>query len=273
MASESQPEYEPRHNEVPGYYNSNYYGGRWWSYYKNWWDKIDTSAFKTFSLFGPADIIKGAWFGKGDTTFQPPTPVEPLHRDPRIWNELSDNEKEILDALDERWLGMPLHAMKAVGFHFAARCEKENKLFALAKSEFRDPRSTLKTGLALSRCAEDTFQFTLKNCYATFTDYARCFETDTGRHGFHCRPEQFAFDKCMHAHGQDKARLAVQETVIDDADVPWGATPKNPHGFKAFVTDKSKNYDALKSFSSAPNNDAFRNFIAKKEEMEAQLNR
>lgn len=269
MASETQPQYEPRHNKVPGYYNSNYYGGRWYSYYKNWWDQIDTTSFFDFGL--KFDILRRWPLGKGDTTFQPPTPVVPLHRDPRIWNELDSNTQDILEALDERFIGMPLHAMKAVSMHFAARCDKENKLFALAKSEFRDPRATLKTGLALSRCAEDTFQFSLKNCSATFKDYARCFETDIGRHGFHCRPEQFAFDKCMHAHGQDKASLAVRETVIDDADVPWGAKPKNPHGFRTVVVDKNNNYDPLRSMSAAPDNDAFKAFVGKKQDLESDL--
>jgi len=282
MASKDQPEYEPRHNKVPGYFNSNYFGGRWFTYYKNWWDQIDTSSFRDYGL--KFDFHRGNFLGldgnnflglavggKGDRTWQSAKPVKPLHRDPRIWNELDDDEKARLDALDERFVGMPLHAMKAVAFHYAARCEKEQKLFVLAKSEFRDPRSTLKTGLALSRCAEDTFNFTLKNCYATFTDYARCFETNTGRHGFHCRPEQFAFDKCMHAHGQDKVRLAVQETVVDDADVPWGARPNNPHNFRVVVPDKNKNYDALRSMSSAPDNDAFREFLAKKAQLQEQL--
>lgn len=264
MASQDQPKYEPRHNEVPGFANWNYYGGRWFNYYKNWWDTIDTSSFYDFGL--KHDFLRGPFGGKGDTTFQPAEPVVPLHRDPRIWNQLDSDTQGTLDALDERFLGMPLHAQKAVAWHFAARCEKENKLFVLAKSEFRDPRSTLKTGQALSKCAEGTFQFSLKNCYATFTDYARCFETDQNRAGFHCKPEQFAFDKCMHAHGQDKARFAISETVIDDADVPWGATPKNPHNYRVVGVEKRKMYDPLRSKTSAPDNDAFRDFVARASE-------
>merc|ERR1711912_165762 len=88
---------------------------------------------------------------------------------------------------------------------------------ALAKSEFRDPRATLRMGDKLSQCAEDTFEFTLKNCRSTFTDFSRCFERN---------PEQYAFDKCMSEHGQEKAKLAVREAVIKDEDVPWGAKPK-----------------------------------------------
>jgi hypothetical protein len=203
----------------------------------------------------------------GASTLHDRKPHESLWRDERIWSELSDSQKETLEILDHRLLGMPIHALKAVSFHYANRCDKYNQLFALAKSEFRDPRSTLRIGQQLSQCAEDTFDFTLKNCKYTFTEYARCLERSAMRKNLICRIEQFAFDKCMAENGQDKNKMTVYEATIDDAEVPWGAKPLNPHNMRVAHVRKGAALDPLADFTKAPENDAFRAFLAKKEAM------
>merc|ERR1739848_418754 len=130
--------------------------------------------------------------GKGDNTIFDSKPHEGLHKHPDVQAELTDAQKETFDILDTRLLGMPTHALKAVSWHYANRCNKQNQLFVLANSEFQDPRSALRAGKALSDCAEDTFKFTLKNCRETFTEFSRCFEKNPARLVGHCRPEQFA---------------------------------------------------------------------------------
>jgi len=246
--------YEERHNKVPGYYNFDYWmPSNFWIHYKNDWENEWVPHWG--HLFVPT---------KGAQTTHPRKPLKGLYRDPEIWEQLDDSEKETLNILDRRLLGMPTHALKAMAFHFAKRCDKENQLFALAKSEFRDPRATLRMGDKLSQCAEDTFEFTLKNCRSTFTDFSRCFERNPERFVFLCRPEQYAFDKCMSEHGQEKAKLAVREAVIKDEDVPWGAKPKNPHNFRVVQVESKKCVDPLRPMNQVPDNDAFRAFLEKK---------
>jgi len=248
--------YEERHNKVPGYYNFDYYmPSTFFMHYKNDWENEWVG--HTMNLFVPT---------KGAQTTHPKKPLTQLWRDPEIWGELSATEQETLNILDRRMLGMPTHALKAVAFHFAARCDKQNQLFALAKSEFRDPRASLRMGDQLSQCAEETFEFTLKNCRATFTDFSRCFERNPERFVFLCRPEQFAFDKCMSEHGQEKVKLAVKESVIKDEDVPWGAKPKNPHNFHVTQVPERKNYDPLRPMNQVPDNDSFREFLERKQQ-------
>merc|ERR1711881_442778 len=229
----------PRTNKVPGYWDFDYYGFRPFPLYKStrYWDE----QFSGHMFWGwAAQFMHPFYAGKGDDT---------------------------LDILDMRGVGMPMHALKAMSFHYAARCNKVNNLFALAKSEFQDPRSTLRAGRDVSLCAEDTVKFTLKNCRETFTEVARCLEKNPTRMMGHCRPEQFAFDKCMHGAGQDKQRLAVYEQIIEDEDVPW-TTPKNPRNYRVVQVPEKKRYDPLKSIHEVPDNDAFRDFLKRKEALE-----
>jgi len=256
----------PRTNKVPGYWDFDYYGFRPFPLYKStrYWDE----QFSGHMFWGwAAQFMHPFYAGKGDDTLHSAKPHVALHRDPEIWNQLSDDQKDTFDILDMRGVGMPMHALKAMSFHYAARCNKVNNLFALAKSEFQDPRSTLRAGRDVSLCAEDTVKFTLKNCRETFTEVARCLEKNPTRMMGHCRPEQFAFDKCMHGAGQDKQRLAVYEQIIEDEDVPW-TTPKNPRNYRVVQVPEKKRYDPLKSIHEVPDNDAFRDFLKRKEALE-----
>merc|ERR1711981_57772 len=257
----------PRTNKVPGYWDFDYLGFKPFPLYKStrYWDEKYAGSFK-FSW-----LACGPWYpihwGKGDNTMQPSKPLEGLHRKPEVWDSLSDEQKETFDILDMRYLGMPTHALKAVAFHYANRCNKVNQIYVLASSEFQDPRSALRAGRDVTLCAEDTFKFTLKNCRETFTEVARCLEKQPLRLMGACRPEQFAFDKCMANAGQDKQRLGVYEQIIEDEDVPWGARPKNPHNYRVVQVPENKRYDPLSDIHSVPDNDAFRDFLKRKEEV------
>lgn len=207
---------------------------------------------------------------KGNDAWTRSKPVEPLHRDPRIWEQLSDEQKETFDILDTRALGMPSHALMAASMHFAKRCDFENNLYVLAKSEFQDPRSSLRAGKALSDCAEGTFNFILEKCPTSFKDYARCIENNEWTI-YRCRKEQYHFDMCMHENGQEKSKLGFRETVIQDQDVPW-KKPLNPLNFKmpAGVVPEKHYFDPLRSMSAAPTNDAFKDFIVRSNEAKSR---
>jgi len=190
-------------------------------------------------------------------------PLKPLHRDERIWNQLSAEQKETLDILDMRQLGMPTHALMAAGFHYAKRCDMVNQLYVLGKSEFKDPRSVLRLGRDVSNCAEDTFNFILEKCPDSFKQYAQCIENH-GWQIYPCRKTQFAFDMCMYDNGQDKARIVHRETVIDDKDVPWGAQIKNPHDFRiAGHEDAARKhwFDPLRPLGVAPSGPEFKEYV------------
>jgi len=213
-------------------------------------------------LYHPLQIW--TWI-KGNDAWTRAKPIEPLHRDPRIWDQLSAEQKETYDILDTRNLGMPSQALMAASFHFAKRCDLENQLYVLAKSEFQDPRSSLRAGKALSDCAESTFNFILDKCPTSFRDYARCIENNEWT-TYRCRKEQYHFDMCMHENGQEKSKLGIRETVIQDEQVPW-KKPKNPLGYKRAegYTNERHAFDPLRSMSAAPSNEAFRDFIARTE--------
>jgi len=189
-------------------------------------------------------------------------PLKPLHRDERIWDQLTDEQKETLEILDMRQLGMPSQALMAAGFHYAKRCDMVNQLYVLGKSEFKDPRSVLRLGRDVSNCAEDTFNFILDKCPDSFKQYAQCIEN----HGWNihpCRKTQYAFDMCMYENGQDKARLTHRETIIDDKDVPWEQV-KNPHDFKMYQAKdhvRKHNMDMLNLLGVAPTGDEFKEYI------------
>lgn len=197
---------------------------------------------------------------KGNDSWTRRQPVEPLHRDPKIWNQLNEEQKETFDILDTRNLGMPTQAQIAAGMHVAERCDKENALYTLAKSEFQDPRSALRAGKALSDCVEGSFQFILDRCPNAFKDYARAIENNEYTVE-RTRFEQYRFDMCMHKNGQEKARMSYRETVIEDQEVPW-EKPLNPHNFKVYPVDNLKHaYDPLRNLGVAPTNDAFKDFV------------
>jgi len=257
----------PRTNHVSGYWDFDWFGAKLWPHYKSvrYWDEKFAGSMKFGAI---CEWIYPFHIGKGDNTIFDSKPLEGLHKHPEVQAELTDAQKETFDILDTRLLGMPTHALKAVAFHYANRCNKQNQIFVLANSEFQDPRSALRAGKALSDCAEDTFKFTLKNCRETFTEFSRCFEKNPARMVGHCRPEQFAFDKCMHAAGQDKQRLGAYEQIIEDEDVPWGEAPKNPHNFKVTQVPMNKRYNPLRSMAELPDNDAFKDFMARKEAVE-----
>jgi len=65
----------------------------------------------------------------------------------------------------------------------------------------------------------------------------------------------------MLENGQEKAKLGIRETVIQDEDVPW-SKPKNPHGFKMVKVDKERYFfDPLRDMNAAPTNEAFKDFV------------
>jgi len=242
------------------------------------WDRGGaTIAWQPFASFKTAEQIANqnidhSWFWpeRSFKSWEPMHPMKPLkrlHHHPEVQARLSTEQKETFDILDRRYLGMPSHALKAAAFHFAKRCDLENQLYVLAKSEFKDPRSALRQGAALSDCAENTFRFILNNCPNSFKHYARCIEVRGGI-PVHCRFEQFGFDKCMYEHGQDKARLGAREVVIDDKLVPW-EKPLNPLNCRIAPTDPENNINLLRDHHSLPpDNEAFRDYIIRKKAFE-----
>lgn len=206
---------------------------------------------------------------KGNDAWTRSKPIVGIHRDPRLWNQLSEDQKETFDILDTRNLGMPTQAMMAAGMHVSKRCDKENALYVLAKSEFLDPRSALRAGKTLSNCVEDSFNFILNRCPNSFKDFARSIENNDYTMD-RSRYEQYLFDMCMHNNGQEKAMMSYRETIIKDEDVPW-SRPKNPMNFRVHPVDLNKHsFDPLKTLDAVPNSDEFRDFVKRTAEEKAR---
>jgi len=245
--------------------------GFWW--FDDWaifpnFKTMDYYHTDSIRLYNPLKWER-IFFESGNDTWHRAKPVEGLHKDPRIQDQLSEEQKETFEILDRRLLGMPNQALIAASMHYARMCDMENNLYVLAKSEFRDPRSSLRAGNNLSACAEDAFKFILKTCQRSFTDYTQCLEYQHGRQAY-CRKEQFKFDLCMSDNGVEKGRLGTRETIIDDKDVPW-KKPKNPMNYRVAKTNKDNYIDMLRPLGVLPTNEAFKDFVQRQKQVEIDM--
>jgi len=209
------------------------------------------------------DISRPTTFLRGAETHAPPALIEGLHKHPDIWNNLSERQKETMDILDTRLIGMPTAAIIAAGAHYSAMCEKQNMLYVLGKSEFQDPRSTLRLGKDISDCAAGTFEFILTNCADSFKDFYHCVD-DYRYKTASCRSQQFAFDLCMSDNGIEKNRVMLRECIIQDEDVPW-TPPKNPLNLKT-IPATNNHVDYLRPLGISPSHEMMADYIRRKNE-------
>lgn len=87
---------------------------------------------------------------------------------------------------------------KAVAPYMYKSCEKEAKEFMLLRSEYEDPRKTLKEGKLLTACGVEFLRKLKRTCKDEYDTYVHCIDKSTPRmYATHCREQQRYVDKCI----------------------------------------------------------------------------
>ncbi|KAI1727625.1 NADH dehydrogenase [ubiquinone] 1 alpha subcomplex subunit 8 [Ditylenchus destructor] len=127
---------------------------------------------------------------------------------------------------------------KAVAPYMYKKCETDIKEFMLLRSEYEDPRKTLKEGARVTACGVDFLRKVKKSCKEEVANYAHCI--DTAHHKLYvsrCREQQRYVDQCI----EDKLGVVrpplgyFSKLHVHESDVP-----KHEHKMRDYKAEAAK---------------------------------